>query len=421
MNTHRTPFKAARLLTASTLAILAVGLIVVASSLAGRSSTVGPHLAPTALVTKSLASINANMATRFKPTVPKVSVVPGESTTHEEPAAPETIASTESSTPSSESSAQTESQSLSPEAPFRFFSSSSFWNESVPANAPLAPNSHQLVEAFSGAIPRDEALKAPPWINTTSESIPVYTVGNLATVRVTLEGAHAPALQSAWDAVPLPATARPAAGTDKVLVVWQPSTDRLWDFWRLTHTAEGWHAFWGGAMQDVSSNAGVYGPEAWPGGKSGWGNSASSLEPIGGMISLEDLQRGQINHAVRMAVPEVRAGVYASPAQRTDGRSTNPLSLPEGAHLRLDPKLNLAELHLPRLTLMIAEAVQRYGIIVTDYAPNITFYAQDPTPTGTNPYAGPSGYFEGKMPRELLASFPWSHLQVLKMTLHSST
>ena len=41
-------------------------------------------------------------------------------------------------------------------------------------------------------------------------------------------------------------------------------------------------------------------------------------------------------------------------------------SLPEGAHLRLNPNLNLAALHLPRLTLMIAEAAQRYGIFVRD-------------------------------------------------------
>jgi hypothetical protein len=49
----------------------------------------------------------------------------------------------------------------------------------------------------------------------------------------------------------------------------------------------------------------------------------------------------------------------------------------------------------------------------------VTFQAQDPTPTGTNPYAGPNGYFEGKYPRELLASFPWSHLELLNMNLHT--
>jgi hypothetical protein len=145
------------------------------------------------------------------------------------------------------------------------------------------------------------------------------------------------------------------------------------------------------------------------------------LSIAGGLITLEDLEKGVINHALAMGIPEVRAGVYASPAQRTDGKSSSPLSLPEGAHLRLDPNLDLAALHLPRLTLMIAEAAQRYGIVVRDYTANVSFYAQDPTPTGTNPYAGPHGYFEGKTPAQLLASFPWSYLQLLKMELHGTS
>lgn len=171
-------------------------------------------------------------------------------------------------------------------------------------------------------------------------------------------------------------------------------------------------------MRRVSRNPGVYSRAAWPGAKSWWGSSASSLEPAGGLITLEDLALGQINHAIGIAIPGVRAGQYTSPARRTDGKSSNPLSLPEGAHLRLDPTLDLSTLHLPPTTLLIAQAAQRYGLIVRDYAPNLTLYAQDPTPTGTNPYTGPTGYFEGKNPRELLANFPWQHLQLLKMSLH---
>jgi hypothetical protein len=242
-------------------------------------------------------------------------------------------------------------------------------------------------------------------------------------VPVQFEGSADAALAAAWSAVPLPPTAKPAVGTDGSLVVWQPSTDRLWEFHKLVHEADGWKANWGGAMQHVSSNPGVYGPEAWPGAEPWWGMSASSLSLVGGLISLEDLEKGVINHALEMEIPERSASVYASPAQRTDGKSTNPLALPEGAHLRLNPNLNLTALHLPRLTLMIAKAAQRYGIFITDgtgVSGASTFSAQDPTPLGTNPYAGPNGYFEGKYPNELLASFPWNKLELLKMELHNA-
>ena len=302
-------------------------------------------------------------------------------------------------------------------APFRFFSPTSFWNAPLPAGAPLDPSSAALVGAFDAKVVAEES-EGGPNINTNRWSVPVYTVSaDQPTVRVKLVNG-VPALQAAWRAVPIPSDAQPAAGTDKHLVVWQPSRNRLWEFWKLEHAAGGWQAGWGGAMQHVSSNQGVYGPGAWPGADPQWGGSASSLSLVGGLITLEDLEDGEINHALALVIPNVRAGVYALPAHRSDGLSTDPLSLPEGAHLRLDPNLDLAALHLPRFTLMLAEAAQRYGIIVRSQGANVAFYSQDPTPTGTEPYTGPNGYFDGQRPNTLLASFPWSHLQLLKMTFH---
>ncbi len=67
---------------------------------------------------------------------------------------------------------------------------------------------------------------------------------------------------------------------------------------------------------------------------------------------------------------------------------------------------------------MIADAAQRYGIVLRDTAGDVTFYGQDPTPTGSNPYVGNGGYFEGKYPSQILAAFPWGHLQLLRMELH---
>jgi hypothetical protein len=276
-----------------------------------------------------------------------------------------------------------------------------------------------VVGAFEREIAALTQAGRGPTVSTTAYSVPIYTVpANQPLVKVTLTRSGS-ALQAAWSAVPLPAEAQPAAGTDKHLVVWQPSTDRLWEFWRLEHGTAGWQASWGGATQSVSSAPGVYGPQAWLNATPWWGASACSLSIAGGLITLEDLVLHQINHALVIGIPNVRAGVYTAPAKRTDGKSTSSLSLPEGAHLRLDPTLNLAALQLPPFTLRIAEAAQRYGIFVRDVAGTVNFYAQDPVPTGTEPYTGPSGYFEGKTPRQLLASFPWSHLQLLQMQLHS--
>jgi hypothetical protein len=307
-------------------------------------------------------------------------------------------------------------------APFRFFSRSSVWNRPVPAKARLDPNSAAIIGALNAEIAAGKACGCRPKVNieTTKYSVPVYTVGaSQPDVPVALPSDAAPALRAAFRAVPLPPDATPAAGTDRFLVLWQPSRNRLWEFWRLNEPGGERSATYGGAMQRVSSNIGVYGPGAWPGATTHWGASSCSMTMVGGLVTLEDLARGKIEHALMISVANPRAGVYSLPARRTDGTSPSPTALPEGAHLRLDPTLRIATLRLPRLTRMLAEAAQRYGIFVCLRGANIGFYAQDPTPTGTNPYVGPTGYFEGQKPEQLMGTFPWSRLQLLKMQLRS--
>jgi len=305
-------------------------------------------------------------------------------------------------------------------APFRFFSPTSFWNTRVAASAKLDPRSPKLLASFGKEVEAELAAGRGPSISTTSYAVPIYEVGpDQPTVRVRLDSpTPAPALQAAFAAVPVPAAAKPSGGTDANLVVYQPASDRLWEFWRFGWDAEGPHASWGGAIEDVSANPGAYGPDAWPGAQPWWGSSASSLSIAGGLLTLEDLAAGKIDHALALAIPNVRKGFYALPAQRADGTSDSPLSLPEGAHLRLDPDLDLSTLQMPRITRLIAEAAQRYGIFVRDGSSVVHFFGQDPvTLGGPNPYAGAKGYLEGKWPTELLASFPWEHLQLLKMDL----
>jgi hypothetical protein len=309
-----------------------------------------------------------------------------------------------------------------PGDPFRFFSPASFWNTPLAAEAALDPASGPIVGDFLAEIETERSAGEDPTLNTRRWSVPIYTVpADQPTVQVQHNnGGTSAALGAAWAAVPLPPEAEPAAGSDAHLVVWQPSTDKLWEFWHLSHENGVWSAPWGGAMEHVSTSEGVYGPGSWPGATTQWGGSASSLSLAGGLITLEDLEHGKIEHALAIGIPDVRAGVYSLPAQRTDGRSSDPLALPEGAHLRIDPSLDLSLLNLPPLTLEIARAAQEYGMIVRSIGSHVVFYGQAP-PAGGNPYTGNAGYFEGRDPAELLANFPWDHLQLLPMSLRTAS
>ena len=102
-------------------------------------------------------------------------------------------------------------------------------------------------------------------------------------------------------------------------------------------------------------------------------------------MTLAELRSGQISHALAITIPYRRADVVAWPAQRSDGTGSA-AELPEGAHLRLNPSLNIPAMHLPKIVEMIALAAQRYGIIVRDQShADIGFFAEDPTQYGAKP------------------------------------
>ena len=272
-----------------------------------------------------------------------------------------------------------------------------------------------MVDGLVREVESELARGYGPWINTEEYSTPIYTVAaDQPTVQVTLDR-DLPAMQEAIDAVPIPPSAEPAAGTDRHLVVWQPSTDTMWEFWNLDRQPDGWHTGAAGAMRRVSANPGYYTPDAWPGAEPWWGATATGLPLLGGLITLDELERGRIDHALAMAIPHARAGVWSRPATHGDGDSADPDSLPEGAHLRLDPKLDLDRLDLPPLTAMVAEAAQRYGIVIRDRAGVVALYGEDPTPSGADTWS--ETYRRQGEPNRLLSRFPWRDLQVLTLDL----
>jgi hypothetical protein len=306
-------------------------------------------------------------------------------------------------------------------APRRLFAADSVWNARLRDDAALDPSSAQLVAKLRRTVQRSVAEGTGPWIQTSDTSTPLYVVPpDQPTVRVSLHtGWWGASLRRAFAAVPIPARARPASGPDAHMTIWQPSRDRLWELFKARKADGRWHANFGGAIARVSRFPGYYTERAWRGlSKPYWGATATSLPVIAGTMRIDELEAGVIPHALAMNVPYARSNVHSWPAQRSDGTSTDPMAIPEGARFRLDPRLDIDALHLPRLTRMMAVAAQRYGIIVRDQTTHaIAFFGEDPTPTGDNPYAGARGFFSGRPPNELLREFPWAHLQLLKMDL----
>jgi hypothetical protein len=288
------------------------------------------------------------------------------------------------------------------------FACTSVWNAPLSANAPLSSHSSQYLAQLLSQV-----REYGGWINSYSYSVPVYTVPrDQALVPVTLDtsgaGSADELAQAFKQGVPIPPGAKAAAGSDQHMVIWQPSTDIMWEFWHAQQVNGVWHARWGGKMTNVSSNPGYF---TRP---SDWGATATSLPLLGGLIGIRELQSGHIDHALALAIPHAAFGLVAFPAQRSDGNERTPGGIPEGTRLRLDPRLDIAALHLPEVVRVLAEAAQRYGMIVRDQSYAVTLYAQDPTPLGRNPYYGPRGLFDGLSPAVLMRYFPWQALQVVR-------
>jgi hypothetical protein len=310
-----------------------------------------------------------------------------------------------------------------PAAP-TLFAPSSVWNQPLASTAALDPASAPMVSGLQAEVTREEGLGIGPWITAGAN---IYVVGaTQPVVPVQLDNPTAwwrVALQSAFTAVPIPDNAQPGSDADAEMTVWQPSTDKLWEFFHMRRLADGWHAGWGGAMDNVAESLGYFNSSSWPGALSVWGATASSLPHAAGVITLADLQKGEIDHALAVNLPYPCQGVYSWPAQRTDGTGTASNCVPEGAHLRLDPGLDLSTLRMPPLALMMARAAQKYGIVVRDQTHwAIGFWIENPTPTGTNPFynsngsPSASGPYSGLWPNQIMSYFPWSSLEVLKMT-----
>ena len=294
----------------------------------------------------------------------------------------------------------------------RFFAATAVWNTPLSPGVPLDPDSASVTGTLVQEVRSRAGGVEPPTINTNAYTPPIYTVGaDQARVAVKLDRppGYNPALAAAFASVPVPPWARPSAGSDSEMVVWQPSTDTEWEFFAAHRALDGWHASWGGRIEHVSRDGGYFAaPHA------NWGATASSLSLAGGLITPRELATGEIDHALAIGVPMTRSRQWALPAQRSDGSSTNPHSVPEGARFRLDPSLDIASLHLTPPIAAIARAAQRYGLIVRDQSSAVVLYAQNTESLMGDPYLaafGPAG------PSALLETFPWSRLELVQMQL----
>jgi hypothetical protein len=283
------------------------------------------------------------------------------------------------------------------------FAASSPWLTQLPSNTPLDPNSAGIVSNLNDQIQNNYGHAA---LNTTSYSAPIYTVpANQPKVNLTWDNCQGQSMEQGFAAelqnVPVPTGAASSVGTDADMVIWQPSTNTEWEFWKMAQdpSTGGWSACYGGRIDNVSQNAGIF---PFP-----FGTSASGLPMLADLIRVSELQAGQINHTIDLNIPTPR-NTFSWPANRTDGVDSNPTDPAEGERFRLDPSVDTSS--MPPGERMIAVALQKYGAIVTDTSGVVDVQAQDPTtiPGGQAVY---DNLFPGNDVH--LTAIPWNKMQAV--------
>lgn len=303
-----------------------------------------------------------------------------------------------------------------------------FWGKPLPNNTPINANSatydNEIVQALSQSVPVSRECYL-----ATVNAPPIYVVPrNQRRVQVTRQYGYNKNLYDNVFAggIPIPPLAEQSASADHTMIIYQPSRNTLWELWRVQKDSNGnWQVGWGGKMTNVSRSNGIWPPRE--------GTSATGDALLGVVNRIEELQAGRIDHPVDLELPRTivldrntlpantpgATVPYSWPANRPpDGVSVNPYAIPEGLRFRLDPSLNLANLHLSPVAYTIAVAAQKYGFIVENTGPDCNIKLGNPQPYEAaglpDPYMALFGSAYGPgYPPKVMANFPWSDLQAL--------
>jgi len=220
------------------------------------------------------------------------------------------------------------------------------------ADAPVSPNSAAYVASIGLG-----AHLHPDFGTNPSYGIPYAVVGSeqpKVPIKFTKYGAESnPGPYPIPPNAPIEGGGKRGHGDRHVLVV-QEGSCMLYELYEARRRGHGWSAA-SGAVFNLRSDA--LRPE-------GWTSADAAGLPIFPLLArYPDVASGQIDHALRVTVPETQAG-YIHPATHFASNSSDPSLPPMGLRLRLKASYSLAG--FDGESLVILEALKRYGLIVAD-------------------------------------------------------
>lgn len=226
------------------------------------------------------------------------------------------------------------------------------WNQAVDT-APVDPNSAAII----ASIGLDTGLHADFGANWNGGpfGIPYIVVGG--------GQARAPVSFRWWDEsdpgpYPIPPDAPieggPDSSGDRHIIVVDRDNWKLYEMYAARPADDGWTAD-AGAVFDLNSNA--LRPSGWTSA------DAAGLPIFPGLVRYDEVQSGEIRHALRFTVWRSRRA-YVPPATHWASSYTNPSYPPMGCRVRLKAGFDITPYPAP--VQVILKALKKYGMFVAD-------------------------------------------------------
>ena len=197
--------------------------------------------------------------------------------------------------------------------------------------------------------------------------------------------------------LPIPRDIVAPDGTDAQVVVWDQAAQVEYGFWQFA-----WKDGRATATNGYAIRTGAAADGRFPDGRAGRG---AGLPYLGGLVRRSEVLSGRIDHALAFGYSSP-SREHVFPASKSDGRGVDGVDLPEGTRLRLNPALtrdDLARYGVEGPGLVIARALQTYGMYVVDNSGSAKIYLEDRVTAG----------WDTTIHRRLLGDLPWTEFTVV--------
>ncbi|MFT3878064.1 MAG: hypothetical protein QM703_00210 [Gemmatales bacterium] len=143
-------------------------------------------------------------------------------------------------------------------------------------------------------------------------------------------------------------------GGDRHAIIVDPTRGKLYEFFGMKRTDHGWEAAQA-SIFDLNSNA--LRPAGWTSA------DAAGLPIFPAIVRYDEIQRGEINHALRFTAPKTRRA-YVHPATHFASKLDDPKLPRMGERFRLRSDFNMTG--YSKEAQVVLKALQKHGMILAD-------------------------------------------------------